>query len=76
MTNLNKQDVDLDQQPLNQVSDDDLRKAIMNHFEGKVQYFKKDSKENGVFNSTMLKQIKDLKDNTEKYGVTFFKNEK
>ena len=61
---------------LNQVSDEDLRKAITNYFEGKVQYFKNDSKENGMFNSTMLEQIKTIKDNTEKYGGTFFKNEK
>lgn len=80
MTNLNQQSNDLDKnekkEVLNEVSDDDLRKAIMNYFEGKVQYFKNDSKENGVFNSAMLEQIKTIKDNTEKYGGTFFKNEK
>jgi len=77
---MNKPNITSDQtekkEVLNQVSDEDLRKAIMNYFEGKIQYFKNDSKENGVFNSTMLKQIKTIKDNTEKYGGTFFKNEK
>ncbi len=72
MTNLNQQSNDLDQnekkEVLNQVSDDDLKSAIINHFKWK-------NEQNEVFINTMLKVVQDIKKESEKYGVVFSKNE-